>query len=219
MKLFKTIAVALVVFAWGVTCQAGIGNYFTGAGAADDGDGVVTCRYEDNIWDGENHADQTLTVVGSHNIFSTGHIGDLSRDNVAYFKALTEDDPTVTLRTAMDNDTGFSWTGYLVNIYMNKTFTISNVNVYDPATSEPGWTGAAVGPVTQLNATQWMGQVVFSAGTPIPNGGVLDFGYKLSFAGSAQFCQEMIPIPEPSSIALGIIGLVGLLVVRRKFAR
>ena len=136
-------------------------------------------------------------------------------DHTAYFTAESEEDPTVTLNTGIDNDTTFAWTGYNVNVYMAKPFTLSAPTV------APDWAVVGTFPIaaTPIGGGEYEVSVSFAGGTAIPIGGELDFGYKLSFAGSVNYCQEMIPVPEPASLVLVICGLVGLLVVRRKFAR
>ena len=56
-------------------------------------------------------------------------------------------------------------------------------------------------------------------GTPIPDGGTIDFSYQMTFVGNVQYCQQMIPIPEPGTLILVLSGLVGLVVMRRIAAR
>ena len=129
-------------------------------------------------------------------------------------------DPTVTLRSAIDNDTGLPWSGYHVNIYMNKLFSVANATVYTPLTSEPGWSGSVSVSSAVWNGSAYQAQLDFTGGTPIPDGGILDFSYQMSFTGSVQYCQEMTPVvvPEPGISALGLGGLVGMLVRRRRKA-
>jgi hypothetical protein len=206
----KTLSATLAFFAllvWGMTCQAGLIN---GAGAADDGDGAVHCTGAN--W---NFDDQTMSLTGSQE-WRPGHIGKEVLDNTAYFHAQSEEDPTVTLMTSIDNDTTFAWTGYDVNVYMNKPFTLSL-----PTVSYDAWTVVGTFPVaaTPIGGGKYKASVSYVGGTPLAIDGTLEFGYKLTFVGSVNYCQEMIPVPEPGSLVLVIGGLVGLLVVRRKFAR
>lgn len=220
MKILSTIVVMLTLLTWASVCPADI---IVDATAAADGDGVITCSSQ---W---NTPSQTLTITGDQWLWDVGHIGCLPLDPAyGFLQADCVDDPTPTLRTIIDNDTGFSWTAYDVKIFMNKTFSFVSANVNYPATSELGWTANIVGSVSQVSPGLWMGEVLFTAGTPIPSGagpehdvdaGTLDFSYKVSFAGSAQFCQQMAPIPEPNTVVLAVGGLVGLLVVRRRFGR
>ena len=218
MKTLSATLAFLVLLTWGTVCRAGT---ITDACAADDGDGMVKCA---GIWDGPN---QTMNIMGSQSGVP-GHIGSQTLDSTAYFTA--NGDPTVTLHTTIDNDTGFAWTSFLVNVYMDQPFTLKLPAVSYGLTTEPGWSVANLGTypltATQLPASnEYIASVTFIDGTPIPDTGdpdhpgTLDFSYKLTFSGSVHYCQEMIPVPEPSMLALAFSGLVGLLVMRRKLAR
>jgi hypothetical protein len=203
MKKCGLAAIVLALLAWTSSANASITNVTGG----DDGDGVVTCPPEGNIWNDET---DTFSINGTHNLLEAGHVlGDIYTD--------TELDPTLTITNSLENDTGLSWIGYHVNISMNHTFTISNEDVTVPAdwsaviTSQP----VVVGPL-------WIGQLDFTAGTPVADTETLAFGYKISFSGklSYSYCQEMIPVavPEPATLVLVSCGLVGLFVLRRRSA-
>lgn len=203
MKI-RTILAIVALLAWSSVGKADIIGY----GAAADGDGVIECT---TSWDAGTY---TLGIVGNHLQWGPGHVGKdpVTGDGVAaYFTTDTELDPTVRMRNTIDNDTGIAWTGYHINVYMNKSFSLSDAVVYySPSgdTSEPGWTGSVTVTPAVWNGSAWVGQVDFSAGTPIPDGGVLDFSYKMSFLGSVYYTQEMIPIPEPNTLVL--LGMAGL---------
>jgi hypothetical protein len=168
--------------------------------AADDGDGAVVCT--NNMFDAET---DSLTLVGNQ-YWSPGHIlGAITTDSA--------EDPTLTLQTAIDNDTAFAWTAFHVNVYMTNTFSISAATVYTPG----DWTASITAP--SWNGTEYQGSVDYYAGTPVGVGGTLDFSYKITFSGltSYTFCQEMIAVPEPGTLGLALMG--GLLLVRLTMGR
>jgi hypothetical protein len=203
MNSSKIIAIAVALLAWASIGKAEI----LSAPCADDGDQAIICTA---TWDLPN---LTMNIVGNQ-YWGPGHIGTLPLSERAAF--LTDGlDPTVKMHNTIDNDTGLTWTGYHINVYMDKAFTLSEPLIYKPDTSEEGWTGViTVSPAVDIGGGVWKGQVDYSAGTPIPNGGVIDFSYKMTFVGTVHYCQEMIPVPEPGAIILVLSGLLGLVVVR-----
>lgn len=112
-------------------------------------------------------------------------------------------DPSLTISSAIVNDTAFTWTAYQVNVYMNNSFTLSGQAVTLP----PDW-GATIAQAPAWNGTQYEGQLLFTAGTPVMVGDELDFGYTVSFSGATSFVftQEMIPIPEPGTFGFLAVG-------------
>jgi hypothetical protein len=144
-----------------------------------------------------------FSVIGSQEGQSGRITGALLSD--------TEVDPTVTLRTTLDNDTGFTWTGYRVKVSMDKPFTLDSALVRYPATSEAGWWGTVDISPAILNGGVYVGEVDYWGGTPIPAGGTLDFSYKMTFIGTVHYCQELIPVPEPATAVLAVAGVGGLL--------
>jgi hypothetical protein len=216
MRILSVTLAFVALMALSATCQAGVVGY-----AAADGDGAILCT---GTWlaPGAGGEDAGTMLVDGQQYGPVAHVGRENLDNTARFEV--DGDPTVKLHTIIDNDTTYGWVGYHVNIYMDKPFTISAVAVNYGDTSANGWWGNA----TVASATtpdpitgQYVGQVDYYGGNTLAIGGSLDFSYKLTFDGTVHYCQEMIPtpVPEPSTIALGISGLIGLLVVRRKLGR
>ena len=133
----------------------------------------------------------------------------------------TELDPIVWLIEDVDNNTGFTWTGYQFYVYMTKSFSINAVMAPED------WSYQITAPIAgqvfphqegEINpVTGWMGLISFTADNPaaaILDGGMGSFGAKLAFIGTVQFCTEQIPTPEPAT--LGILGLGALGLLRRK---
>jgi hypothetical protein len=198
MKI-RILAVMATIFASVTFSHADITNTTLSAYS----DGVMSCNFYGLYQIGFQQFRQTLH--GNHLTFATGTIsGDILTD--------TELDPSLTLLHSIENDTGFTWTDYHLKITLNKTFSLSNVTV------DNGWTYLTTAP-TQTGS-DWIGYVDYYSGTPIANGGVLNFGYTMSFVGSVSFSEELTPtsVPEPGTLALLACGLMGLLVIQRRLA-
>lgn len=209
-----SLAAAMVaLLVWGSVSSATLTSGILG----DDGDGVITCSPADDVsWDLSDPADQQVTLEGTYNLFATGHVeGNLYAD--------TDADPTLTLISAMLNDTPATWTAYHVNVYMDQAFDITAASVDNPndwgasiTTSPAVWTlGGGPGGVDA-----YVGEIDYTGGTPVGNGDTLQFRYTIDFSGATMygFCQEMIPIPEPGTLLLTFCGVAGLLVLRRRSA-
>jgi hypothetical protein len=120
-------------------------------------------------------------------------------------------DPSLVLNGEVDNDTSFNWTGYNINVYMNRPFTLSGVGV---GPLPPGWnftfTPAAHGPGTYYGANEYVASIQYSQGLGpvVAPGGEFDFSYTLNFSGSTgySFTAEMNPVPEPTVAALALLG-------------
>jgi hypothetical protein len=165
---------------------------------ADDGDGAFVC--EPWMWFGMA-PDVTMDVYGNQ-YSSPGHL----LGNITTGSPL---DPTLKISNSIDNDTTNmgAWAAFQVNIYMSTPFTVTNVTVMNPAND---WTVVSYNAAGSYTGSNYVAQIVYDTGTPVPVGGTLDFGYSLQFAGATHYelCQEFIPtaVPEPSSIALVALG-------------
>jgi hypothetical protein len=120
------------------------------------------------------------------------------------------EDPTLTINNSLDNDSTFTWTAYHVNVYLSTNFTLSAQAVTTPG----DWSAVITQQGNVWNGSAFVGQLDFYSGTPIPVSGALDFTYKMTFFGLTQFSftQELIPVPEPSTLGLVLIG--GMLLAR-----
>jgi hypothetical protein len=202
MKIRSIFLAVIASFAIGYSSFAG--GTITNVDLASDGDGNIECYFylPGSTWD-------TVSIDGVQ-YAGPGHIvGSILTD--------TEEDPTLTLNNVIDNDTGFAWAGYLVNIYMNKPFTIPTTpTVNGPA----GWSMSSYVTPAFNTGTNYMASILFVGGSPIPDvTGQIDFTYQVAFAGSVIFTEELIPIavPEPSAVSLLLGG--GLLLAARRISR
>lgn len=195
MKIRSFLFVAATLFLFSLTTNANV----TGVTYQDDGDhGVVCPQY---TWPGGD----TVNIYGDQ-YFAPGHIlFDVTTDSSG--------DPTLMLANAIDNDTSFAWTSYEVDIWMNRTFTISAANVSGPA----GWgmdsTVEPTGPQTAYQdgnpiPNQYIGHLYFSGTPVVAIGDELDFSYKISFTGGATFTEQLIPVPEPGTLSFLLGGVL-----------
>ncbi|MFO1477466.1 MAG: PEP-CTERM sorting domain-containing protein [Verrucomicrobiota bacterium] len=192
----------LLAVAVSLTASTTFGDII-GVTAAADGDGAISCP--DYNWG----ATTSIGLYGDQSGAIAHILGTITTD--------TELDPTLTIANSIDNDTGFDWAGYQVNVKMNKTFTLGSVQVTNPG----DWTVLSV---TQpvLVGSDWIGSIVYTGGTPVTwnPAGSIDFSFSMTFLGSAQWCEELVPIavPEPgtaSLLVLGALALAGRRLVRR----
>jgi hypothetical protein len=202
---FRIYALTIAILACAAFSYAGV---IQSADLAADGDGVITCNaygLTDVTPNGALIKEYTLGIYGDHNTLDTGHI-------LGPIVVPTEDDPMLTLLHDIDNDTTDTWTDYHAEVKMNKPFTLDNATV-----TNAGWTSVTTQPAPV--GSNWIGYVDYYSGTPVVPLGTLSFGYRMTFTGSASFCESLTPtIPEPCTFVLLACGLVGLLVARRRFA-
>ncbi len=135
-------------------------------------------------------------------------------------------DPTANSSNVVSNDTGFAWSAYVINIYMNKPFTLDAAG-----TPLDGWqTSYVPGPaslgsyVDQDNNPAWSYMATVDYFTLDPSKYILpvpaansqgEFDVTFTWEGSTVYELELIPIaPEPASLALLVLG--GLFIRRRR---
>ena len=170
--------------------------------AADDGDGAIVCTTSFN--------DTTYELdVDGVQYWHPGHVE-------GYFTTDTEQDPTVWFRNTMTNDMTvppYVWTDFHITMTMNKTF-----NILDAFTSNTGWDYSYTPTATyDGDLGLWVGSVDFvmdPGGEPIGDMEDGQFDFQVSWVGSMTFCMEYIPTPEPATV--GLMGLAGLALLRRR---
>jgi hypothetical protein len=213
MKRFTVLAVVFLFLAFVPFCRADLIPGESTCG--DDGDGVLHCTSA--VFGAKDGDEFPLTIEGYHTAYNDvthepdarGHlIGDFVTDG---------SDPNLRITNYIDNDTDFDWTDFHLNISMDQPFSI-----YYAAVDDPGdWTSSYTAD-SSWDGEKNVGHIDFLAGTSIPHGtdplSTLQFTYKMTFTGDANFCVEMIPTPEPASIVLLLSGLLlgGFVLIRRR---
>jgi len=206
----KMRGIILIVMATVLCCSTSRAT-ITSASWWDDGDGALNCS-----WTNWNPDTGVLSMSGVQ-CSAPGHM-------VGTIQTSGGEDPTLTLSSSIVNDTNFAWTAYTVNVYMSSTFTIvpPGPTVNNPPNND--WSVASVvQPSSPLVSGPFAGDyeatLNLQEGTAVAIGGVLDFSYTIQFGGASQFdfTQEVIPVPEPST--LGLLAMSGLLLGWRTLAR
>jgi hypothetical protein len=197
MKMRGILLAVLTTLAFCSTTRASI----TGASWWDDGDGALVCQSTN--W---STGSGVLSMYGDQN-WGPGHM-------VGTIDTSGPEDPTLTLGSAIENDTNFAWSAYIVNVYMSSTFTLTNAHVTLPV----DWSIASVvEPSTPLVSGPFAGDyeatLNLSSGTPVAILGEIDFDYQLKFSGASHFnfTQEVIPVAVPEPGTLGLVAMSGLL--------
>jgi hypothetical protein len=167
---------------------------------------VLTCSYGPLTGSSGNYQ---YGIDGTQLAWAVGSMGG------TIYTDGTGTDPTLQLGEQIDNDTGSTWNDYHVTITMSQSFSFSNVGV-----TNSGWTPNTIITAPVQVGSDWIGYIDYYAGTPVPNGGTLDFNLSITFTGTASFEEDLMPstVPEPGTFALMVCGLTGLLVMRRRSA-
>jgi hypothetical protein len=203
MEVFmkKFLGAFLLVFLLTVSVNATIDSY----NCAADGDGVIEMGAQD--WSYNSGLDEyTLAMDCAHKLDNAGHV---------FGEFVAPSDPKVWIIEEVDNQTSFAWTGYQIVIGMDKDFTISGVMAPDDWTYVI--TAPAIGMVPNGGGSGYVGVVTYSvgSGSAIGIGQSGDFGFKIVFDGTVNFCTEQTPIPEPATMGLLSIGAMALLRKRK----
>lgn len=96
---------------------------------------------------------------------------------------------------------------------MNKTFSFPTPKI----TVGGDWTVSNITQPVESGGSR-TGGIDFLGGTPIDPNGTLDFGFAISFVGSASYFEALTPspVPEPGACGLLLCGLGALLGVSRR---
>src|SRR5262245_14815774 len=123
MKLRSTILACAAALLLPTVTKANV-TYMT---YRDGGEGTLVCPVY------TYYGTDTLDITGQYRQMGAGSV-------VTTIWTDTPTDPTITTLAAIDNDSGFAWSGYVIDVFLSQNFTLS---FPAPAvTSPPGWSAS-----------------------------------------------------------------------------
>jgi hypothetical protein len=214
----KIRGILLAVLTTIIFCSTSRGS-ITGASWWDDNDGALVCGGTSLTLSSDAQSG-TLTMWGNQ-YWGPGHM-------LGTIDTTGGSDPRLTLGSSVINDTNFAWTAYTVNVYLSSLFSITNSGPLSPYVDDPpnsDWSLTVTEPSPSYTvpsgqfAGDYEGTLTLTEGTPVAIGGELDFGYTIQFSGASHYTigQEVIPVPEPGTLAL--VAMSGLLLGWRTLAK
>jgi hypothetical protein len=210
MKKLSFILVSVVAtLACGSVSRASITNAWWN----DNGSGALVC----STW---NYLGDTLTMTGvQHNNSVPGIM-------LGWVQTTDPLDPTLTLSSAVNNDSGQAWIAYQVNVVMSNPFSFVTPG---PTVNNPfnDWNVASViAPTLQVGGIyngEYLGTINFAGGTPVGVGDELDYLFSIHFTGATSFSfteSTMVQtVPEPGTATLLAIGGLAFAMRLRRSSR
>jgi hypothetical protein len=130
-----------------------------------------------------------------------------------------------TLPAYLENDTTTPYYGFVVDLYVNKSFSLSGISL-----GTEGWSllaDSVVAPHLSASpvyygANEWSAEFVIYSATPLLEGDGVDFTYTITYSLGSGVSAELtytpitqaVIVPEPGVIALAALG--GVMLVARK---
>ncbi len=216
MKKLYIIYVSVVAILAACSSHASITNAWWGT----DNSSLLSCSSW--YWTSNDSSSASLYMQGIE--YSTG-----SASLSGWAKTGDPTDPTLTLSSAVNNDSGQMWVGYQVDVILSSLFAFvaPSPSVNNPPNND--WVVAGViAPTLQVSGPytgDYLGTINLAGGTPVGIGDELDFSYSIQFTGSSSYAltqsvtPEVAPVPEPGTAGLLAMGLLLGGSVRRRFGR
>jgi len=166
----------------------------------------------DGSWDLEDDWDYYINEDGSADAFVSEHW--ISMDPLALFGYIDTDetDPNIDITKNIDNDSGFTWTGFDISLSWMGGSTVNLITAAsgdfpNPVTLDPGCTFGGAADTSPC-------VVHFTGGAGVPDGGSASFFFSFDILGDFNFTITQTPIPEPTTLCMLTLG--GLALIRRR---